>query len=171
MLENTLIIILGSLIICVLFAFVYSNAYKKSKKMTIDNFSVYYSKVYIGFMFFLSFFVIALAIFLRPYIANDGVSNPYVVYPIFIGLAIFFAIAGVVFSYNKIIVNKDTIIIIKALQRKKTYKVSDITKVKNTLDRRNNEYKAYVGKKKIFVFSKLMVGYELMCQKLNILDI
>ena len=113
------------------------------------------------------YFIIVFSIWLYPYIVKD--SNPYVVYPIFVCVALFFLVFGLILNYISISICNDSIKVKHFLQKEKEYKMSDITKVKNGLGN-DGEIKVYVGKKRIFTFSKLMTGYDLMCQNLNKLN-
>lgn len=150
-----------------IFAVAKLSAKNQNKNMTINNFEVRYSPALVRTMYFLAIFVVVFSIVLYPYIVKD--SNPYVVYPICIGIALFIFAFGRILNYSCITVNNDTIIVKHFLQKKKEYKISDITKVKSGLGN-DGKIKVYIGKKQVFSFSKLMTGYDLMCQKLNVLN-
>ena len=150
-----------------IFALVKSSAKKQNKNMTINNFEIIYSPALIRTSYFFAIFIIVFSIWLYPYIVKD--SNPYVVYPIFVCVPLFFLVFGLILNYISISICNDSIKVKHFLQKEKEYKMSDITKVKNGLGN-DGEIKVYVGKKRIFTFSKLMTGYDLMCQKLNKLN-
>lgn len=167
-LENIIIMIITFIVCGILFTMAQLSANKKNKKMLLDNFEIKYPPYIIGMCLFFTVFTIGFSIWLYPYIVKD--SDPFVVYPIFIGIALIFLTIAVVYSQYKVTVHNDTILIKTFLKKERSYNFSDITKVANTLDKLNGEIKVYVGKKKIFNFSKIMTGYNLMCKKLNILE-
>lgn len=166
-LEDTISIFITAVACGAIFATVKSSAKKQNRNMTIDNFEIRFSPSLIRTMYFFAIFIIVFSIWLYPYIVKD--SNPYIVYPIFVCVSLFFWVFGLILNHIRISVYNDTIKVKNFFQKEKEYKIVDITKVKAGLGT-DGEIKVYIGKKKIFTFSKLMTGYELMCKRLDILD-
>ena len=167
-LEDTVSTFITAVSCGIIFAVAKLSAKKQNKNMTINNFEIRYSPALVRTMYLFAIFVVVFSILLYPYIIKD--SNPYVVYPIFIGIALFLLVFGKILNYSCISVYNDTIKVKSFLQKRKEYKISDITKVKTGLGK-DGEIKVYIGKKLIFAFSKLMTRYELMCEKLGVLEV
>ena len=160
--EIILIVVCSALI----FASVKSLFDRENSNMTIDNFYVRDDSSFIGLLFSLVGIMLGVSI-----ISYFYISEKKEVFLIFMSiLMLVTSIIAFINGYNKIIVVDNKIVIHKIFNHK-VYDIRDVTRTKTKLGKKDNIISVYVGKKKLFSFSKSMIGYKYMCEKLNILDV
>ena len=157
--EIFLIIICSSLI----FAITKNCLDNDTKYMNCNNFVIHESSSYVGLLFSLSSIIFGVGIISYYYIREDK----FIILIALSVLMILVLVMALIYSYNKVIIDNN-VIIVRKLFFYKEYNIKDISRARIKFKKNEKIISLYVKKKKIFSFSESQPGYEFMCDRLNL---
>ena len=157
--EIFLIIICSSLI----FAITKNCLDNDTKYMNCNNFVIHESSSYVGLLFSLSSIIFGVGIISYYYIREDK----FIILIALSVLMILVLVMALIYSYNKVIIDNN-VIIVRKLFFYKEYDFKDITRARIKFKKKDKIISLYVKRKKIFSFSESQPGYEFMCDRLNL---
>ena len=157
--EIILIIVCSSLI----FAITKSCLDNDTRHMNSNNFVIHESSSYVGLLFSLSSIIFGVSIISYYYIREDK----FIILIALSVLMILVLVMALIYSYNKVIIDNN-VIIVRKLFFYKEYDFKDITRARIKFKKKDKIISLYVKRKKIFSFSESQPGYEFMCDRLNL---